>query len=130
MDYTCVGHCAANHYCCTGNVSGCQRPSCVMGCAIANVTGSKSSCAAMCKAATGQWPARPHCVLPLCVFPSADRFQFWPCLTAGQCSFEIAKGFEIQMCGNCPQGCPGCDDADACSKGCELAFQARRLGAV
>ena len=89
---TCVGQCAANGFCCTGQVSGCQRPSCVMGCAMGNYTDDVSDCLAMCKAATGQ------------------------------CSYNITQGLDIQMCGVCPKGCPGCDAADACTRGCHLAF--------
>lgn len=95
FDDTCVGQCAANQFFCTGNVSGCQRPSCVMGCAFGNFTASNTACAAQCALATGQ------------------------------CSYTIAKGFTVQMCGTCPGGCPACDDAGACEKGCELAFKRR-----
>lgn len=90
---TCIGQCAANHFCCTGNVSGCQRPSCVMGCAMGNFTASEALCVAMCKTATGR------------------------------CSYNVTAGFVIEMCGTCPSGCPGCDDAGACTKGCQLAFK-------
>jgi hypothetical protein len=64
-----------------------------MGCAIGNFTASELACKAECKAATGK------------------------------CKFNITEGFEIEMCQTCPQGCPGCDDPDACDKGCELAFK-------
>jgi hypothetical protein len=95
---TCVGQCAANHYCCTGNVSGCQQPSCVMGCAMANFSASEQSCVASCDAA------------------------------ASHCSYTIAPGFDIQMCGSCPEDCPACDGNAACRKGCQLAFDRRRVG--
>merc|ERR1740127_241831 len=102
---TCSGDCHRAHHCCASPlVSGCESPTCVIGCEIAKHSGSRSECEATCKRA------------------------------AGQCSFKIAKNVTVEQCSTCtndPQCNPQvkCEDEKTCEEGCGFAFNHRTRAA-
>jgi hypothetical protein len=92
---SCLGDCGKAGHCCTGNTSGCQMASCVMGCAMGNYSSAVADCKSQCAAAKGT------------------------------CRYNITgtnPPWGLDLCGSCPEGCPGCDDGKACDDGCTFAF--------
>ena len=60
-DATCEDKCATAGHCCVGANSGCQKPSCAMGCIAADHTTSEAACNATCVAAGGKNPGSSQC---------------------------------------------------------------------
>ena len=113
---SCVDRCITAGFCCTGNSSGCQHPSCEMGCNIGYGSSTVADCNATCLAAKGcsftfkgqtyemcggcsnRW-LDPKTLTPV-VLPGAQPY--WP------------PGWDIGGCGSC--------DTEQCQVGCMLAF--------
>ena len=113
---SCEARCITAGYCCTGNSSGCQHPSCQMGCVFGAGSPTVASCNATCLAAKGcsftfqgqtfqmcgdcsqRW-LDPTTLTPV-VLPGAQPF--WP------------PGWDLGSCGSC--------DTEQCQVGCALAF--------
>ena len=108
---TCEEKCAENGHCCVGDTSADQRPSCAMGCLIAEKSPTLESCNKTCTAAQQK------------------------------CTFKVDRNLTLQMCYDCPQrweppgtGKPGywppgfqlpsCSSGDPseCFLGCQFAF--------
>eukprot|EP00937_MAST-01D_sp_MAST-1D-sp2_P004851 g4851.t1 len=101
----CDDHCFAAGHCCTGGISGCQAPSCAMGCLFADeITGGVTP---------GAGAGAGAAALAACV----DN-----CTAArGQCEYALGTA-RVQMCFDCGSGCDACPAAGECEVGCQLAL--------
>jgi hypothetical protein len=113
---SCTDKCITAGYCCTGNSSGCQHPSCQIGCVVAAGSESESACNATCAAAKGCSFVFKGQTFGMCGGCSArwlnpETLQpevldgpqpYWP------------PGWDIGGCGSC--------DEVQCQVGCRFAF--------
>ena len=60
-DANCEDKCVTAGHCCVGANSGCQKPSCAMGCLAADYPTSEATCNATCVAAGGKNPGSSQC---------------------------------------------------------------------
>ena len=117
---TCTARCIGAGHCCTGNSSGCQRPSCQIGCNFGAGSPDEAACNATCATAHGcsfafhgqSYPMCGGCSLrwmnPETLLPEIlpGKQPWWP------------PGFNLPGCGSC--------DAveNECMLGCALYFNA------
>ena len=116
MAASCEARCVASGNCCTGNSSGCQHPSCQMGCVIGVQSDSVAACNATCLAATGCSFTFKGQVFPMC----GDCSNRWVDPATGQVAILPGgepywpPGYGVGSCGSC--------DNTQCQLGCMMAF--------
>ena len=133
-DASCEDKCATAGHCCVGASSGCQKPSCAMGCLAADYTASEAACNATCVAAGGKKPGSSQCTYALpksnitfemcgdC--PTVKAPSWWPASIAppaGQDPEWWPPGYSLPHCSSC-DSVDG-DPIGECKLGCMLAFR-------
>ena len=120
----CDQRCLAAGHCCQGDTSGCNKPSCAMGCILAGRTASAAACKASCAdAAKGACtyevvsPAGPH-HLP------QDKLQ--------NESFGMCSGGTYLTNGTICQSCSGTDaqNRSECEQGCDFGDKTTKAPSV
>ena len=113
---SCEQRCIDSGNCCTSNSSGCQHPSCQMGCVIGAASASVAACNATCLAAKGCSFVFNGQTFPMCGGCSAR----WVDPATGQPAI-LPGGEPFWPPGNGLPGCGSCDDQQ-CQLGCMMAF--------
>jgi hypothetical protein len=112
----CEQRCISSGNCCTGNTSGCQHPSCQMGCVIGAGSPTVASCNATCLAAKGCSFVFKGTTFQMCGDCSArwvDPTTLQPAILPGGQPFW-PPGYGFSSCGSC--------DETQCQLGCMMAF--------
>ncbi|CAJ1333744.1 unnamed protein product [Effrenium voratum] len=91
----CKAQCSQDGYCC-GRDSGCDRPSCQLGCEIASQSSSLQTCVDTCKASSGCW-------VSVSGFPTANMCTVCAPSAGGSCS-------------------ENCENAGGCQHACSVMF--------
>eukprot|EP00041_Stephanoeca_diplocostata_P033199 m.1091562 g.1091562 ORF g.1091562 m.1091562 type:complete len:431 (-) comp24290_c0_seq3:2614-3906(-) len=115
---TCEQKCVSAGHCCTGTTSGCQKPSCAMGCLMAEATESEASCNATCVKACNQCSYKlGNITLYMC----GDCAARWLDPTTMK-PVIVPEGQPWWPPGWGIGGCGSCDDvSEECQLGCVIA---------
>ena len=113
---SCEQRCINSGNCCTGNSSGCQHPSCQIGCVIGAGSSSVADCNATCLAAKGCSFTFKGQTFQMCGGCSArwvDPQTLQPAVLPGEVPYW-PPGYGYPGCGSC--------DTTQCQLGCMMAF--------